>query len=395
MTQSKPYNNFDYLDPILIVWRSGKEDDPYVDRREYLKVVQHKVVLAEIPDRFTRVQIEGLEEVNVERVSAKELKENQFAVDYASGFILFHESHEAKTVNAKYKGRGFIQYPASRVYYQDNFNDVVLTLEDIIVRTKESYDKFNQALDEKLSDYYQVRDLLLHTIDESKKATDNANQAVDKANQALSMAEYASKTTLLIFRPYASSYYDMITKNPSPQVGWTVQVYDTGIRYRYDGSKWMPIDLFGGNIVIANDNLNGLMSKEDYKKLQALNDKVNMSKVEEKVLVFCARYLDIGINSLVLKFPYKGEIISIKAIASQIGTVITELDIEKSIDFNTWVSVLDNSYLTFDANSHADNGKHKILINDVAQNTLFRIRAKSLAETLEGISIEIKIRLVK
>lgn len=121
-------NYFIYNDPIRIVWRKGDSSEPYVDKVESQKVINNMVVLTEIPDEFTHVSISGYTEIYEGTPST-----NQFIVNYENGIITFHASKEGTTItNMTYKGRGFILYPASRIYGHNDNPDVTITLQQII-----------------------------------------------------------------------------------------------------------------------------------------------------------------------------------------------------------------------------------------------------------------------
>ncbi|MEK5036288.1 hypothetical protein MKY96_33085 [Paenibacillus sp. FSL R7-0302] len=117
-----------YNDPIRIQFRSGTASDPYVSLNESQKIINNVITLQEIPDEFTHVNIAGYTEgYNDVPTSAGE-----FVVNYTNGLITFHPTQEGKTVTASYKGRGFIKYPAERIYAHGSNPDVTITLQDMI-----------------------------------------------------------------------------------------------------------------------------------------------------------------------------------------------------------------------------------------------------------------------
>lgn len=398
-----PYSDKGYLDPLHIVWRTGEFDDPYVDRAEFLKVVNQTVVLAEIPDSIFRVRITGLQEVNFETITIRALEENQFSVNYSTGVIQVHKSKEGQSLNVVYKGRGFIQYPSNRIYHQDKFGDIVQSLDVIINTALDSVDILGKTINDKISNYEAIKELLLNTVDNIGVSTDNALIATEKANVATEKAKDAYNTTRLVFKPYVSTRGQISNTYPFPEVGWTVQVYDTGIRYRFDGVSWVAIDLFGGNIQPASLTVDGLMKKETFKQLQDLNKNYDDSQKEfktlkdkttERVVVFCFPYLNGGINSVYARLPFGGTITEVRGICSKEGNDIkTEIDIERSKDMLAWESIFFNSYLTFDVGKNYDNGKHIRSVTDVQENNLFRVNVKSVSDTVEGVTLEIKIKI--
>lgn len=65
------------------------------------------------------------------------------------------------------------------------------------------------------------------------------------------------------------TYSDIATTYPTPQDGWTVNVNDTDITYRYTGTAW--IEVSANAIPNATSTVNGLMSKESYSKLNGID----------------------------------------------------------------------------------------------------------------------------
>lgn len=379
-----PYSDFGYNDPLHIVWRKGTPDDPYVDKAEYLKVVNQTIVLSEIPDRFCRVKITGLKEVNIEKITNKTLASNEFVVNYSTGVIQLHQDQEGKTLNVIYKGRGFIQYPSDRIYHQDKFNNVIKSLSQII-------DDSNDVILETNNKIKQIEDALEEAeikIDEIEFVIDNANRIIVETELAKNQALDAYETTRLVFKPYVNKFSDIIVQYPNPEIGWTVQVYETGIRYRYDGIDWIPIDLFGGVIPLANEYIDGLMSKDDYKKLKSFP-----VELKDRVLVFVLpSYLSNGIQGVLARFPFNGTIVGVRAFCGTTGLTDTLINIESSTDLQTWTSVLSN-VLTIQAGNYFDNGSYTISNTTVQQGEFFRINVLQNGDGIKDVTIEIIIKI--
>jgi hypothetical protein len=113
--------------PIIVQHRSVA-----IDITENLVVHNSKAILTEIADKFYKVSVNLFTEVEqIEHGVTPTLLSNQFWVDYQMGVINFHSSiADGTTVTATYKGRGLVQYPAQRIYYQDG--DIIKSLTDII-----------------------------------------------------------------------------------------------------------------------------------------------------------------------------------------------------------------------------------------------------------------------
>lgn len=118
-----------YNDPIRIVWRSGKIGDEYVNKSETQKIINNIIFLDEIPDPFTHVAITGYVEIYSGTPTS-----TQYIVNYQNGRITFKSTEEAKAVSATYKGRGYILYPAARIYLHNENPDIVESLQDVYDR---------------------------------------------------------------------------------------------------------------------------------------------------------------------------------------------------------------------------------------------------------------------
>ena len=69
------------------------------------------------------------------------------------------------------------------------------------------------------------------------------------------------------------SYDDLFTTYPDPYEGWTVNVLENDITYRFDGEEWVAIS--ANSIPLATPEVSGLMSKEDKAKLDGIEENAN------------------------------------------------------------------------------------------------------------------------
>jgi hypothetical protein len=379
-----PYSDSGYLDPIHIVWRKGTPDDPYIDKSEFLKVVNQKIVLTEIPDKFTGVAITGMREVNYDRVRNKSLAEDEFYVNYSTGEIQVHASKEGKTLNVFYKGRGFIQYPSERIYYRDKNNNIVETLEELITESKSRLKDAENKTDVFVKKIEEVD----NAVDKANQATDNANRATEDARIATDLALDAYETTRLVFKPYVQTYNELLNTYPNPEIGWTTMVYETGVRYRWDGIDWIPIDLFGGAVPKASDTIDGLMSKDDYKKLQSFP-----VELKDRVLTFVfPSYLSYGIQGVLARFPFNGTIVGVRAFCGTVGITDTLINVEKSTDLSNWTSILSNN-IRIVAGNHFDDGSVTISNTTVNQGDIFRVNVLQNGSGIKDVTVEVRIKI--
>ena len=79
----------------------------------------------------------------------------------------------------------------------------------------------------------------------------------------------------LQWKPSVETYADIATTYPNPADGWTVNVNDTDITYRYTGSSWIAIS--ANSIPIATSDTDGKMSAAMAAKLNGISGGANNS----------------------------------------------------------------------------------------------------------------------
>ncbi|MCM3256978.1 hypothetical protein M3664_04185 [Paenibacillus lautus] len=375
-----------YNDPLTIIARNGTPEDPYKDRSDSLPVINGLITLLEIPSLADKVLIAGMNEIDQEIFEQrKKLEPHEFLVNYSIGSIQVHPSLEGRTLLCRYKGRGLIMYPASRIYALVSRNpDVVITLQDYIM-------EIERKLAENQSLIGRVEQLISETrlvIEESKKSTDNANRAAEEADRARDKALDAYETTRLVFKPPVADMKELYATYPYPSVGWTVQTYKDGVRYRFDGSDWIPIDIFGENLQPVNEFRDGLMTVAEHLKLKSFP-----VDLKDRIIVFCLpSYIFQGVQEIIVPFDFDGEIVSIKAICKIHGDTETEIGIEKSRNIIDWTSIL-HSNLYFRALSNFDDKTVSVASPKVDKGDMFRINVIKSGVNIQGITIEIKIKI--
>lgn len=379
-----PYHDYGYLDPLHIVWRKGTPEDPYIHRTEFSKVVNQTVVLQEIPDKVYRVRINGYKEINYDTLSDKGLNKDEFYVNYSVGIIQLHAESEAETLNIIYKGRGFIQYPADRIYYQDKFNNVVYSLSNIIETTR----KQTNEITFKFNELEGILEKAEVAINNTNEATDSVNEATEDALVATELALEAYETTKLIFKQYVNTYSDIATLYPDPQVGWTVSVYDTGERFRYDGIEWVAIDAIGSNIPDATELNNGLMTKEHFVKVRDLSE---FTDVKVMTFVIPEEILN-GVQAPKLSFDLDGEILEVKAYVGTKGYEDTPIDVQVSKDYENWSSILDFPML-IEGGNYEDNKLHNVISNTVTKENKYRITVDTFTADARDLQVIIKAKI--
>ena len=79
--------------------------------------------------------------------------------------------------------------------------------------------------------------------------------------------------TKIDWKESVDTYDDIETTYPNPVDGWTVNVKDTDITYRYDGENWIAIS--ANSIPLATTSVDGRMSKTDKAKLDGIASGAN------------------------------------------------------------------------------------------------------------------------
>lgn len=73
-----------------------------------------------------------------------------------------------------------------------------------------------------------------------------------------------------------NTFDDITTTYPNPEDGWTVNTKYTDYTYRYNGSNWICIS--ANAIPKSTESVDGLMSKENYSKLQNIQDNAEVNQ---------------------------------------------------------------------------------------------------------------------
>ncbi|PYY28386.1 hypothetical protein [Paenibacillus illinoisensis] len=381
-------SNLQYNDPLTIISRKGTTEDPYINRADSLPIINGIITLLEIPSYTDKVTISGFTEIDQEIYETRPfLEPNEFLVHYGTGVIQFHTSLEGTIQLCRYKGRGIIMYPASRIYAMISRQpDVVKTLQDIIDEVL----LYISTYSEKLIQINQAITEATHATTNANIATDNANIAAKTALDAADDALTAIRNAMKIYKPPVNVYNGLATSYPKPELGWTVMVRTTGDIYRWDGTAWVLIENFTQMAFpTASANLNGLMSKEDY---VAVHEKLNI----RSIMFSLGKPKLAGIPPLLFSFPYSGEIKNIKAYCIQAGVLVpTEIEIQKistaSFLNGSWTNILNDNVL-FNTNEKLST-THTIKEKTVNLNDYFRLNILNVDQEIQGITIQIDIQI--
>jgi hypothetical protein len=242
-------------DPIIMMKRGN--DTPYVNIVEEVYVSSGKAVLTEIPYKRDRVQIlkkidgnstttgidggsftDGNQSISetvtipiMYEIDSGSPNDNQYVVDYVEGVITFNVSQEGVRFLVTYTGTGYHFYPSSRVYYKQNADGTLQTIEDVLNTSTQ-------------------------TISNIQTAENNATTAANNANSATANFQSLLDQQKLVYKQSVATFSAIATTYPTPSLGWRVVAKDTGIAYRYDGTAWIEVDMSttseGFNVTISD-----------------------------------------------------------------------------------------------------------------------------------------------
>lgn len=374
-----------YNDPLTIISRKGTSDDPYIDRADSLPIINGQITLLEIPSATDRVNIAGFTEIDQEVFESRPvLAPHEFLVHYAIGSVQFHSNFEGTNQLCRYKGRGIIMYPSSRIYAMISRNpDIVLTLQDIIEEAQRKLDETQLAIGR----IEEVIRLSKEATNIARIAADNANQAADNAQNAADDAKDAYQTTRLVFLTTVADMRELRDTYPNPYVGWTVQTYKDGKRYRFDGSNWIEIDIFGQNLQNVNEFRDGLMSVAEHIKLKSFP-----VEVKERVIVFGLVNAVQGVQEQYIPFPFKGEITEISALCITTGETRTQMSLERSRNMIDWINITSRK-LYIEPQQHSDDKGVVISDSQVYAGDKFRLNMNTQGLGIANIAVSIKIKI--
>ncbi|MEK4006323.1 hypothetical protein [Paenibacillus sp. FSL H3-0333] len=383
MTELNTY--LEYNDPLTIIRRTGKPDDPYIDRADVLPVINGKITLLEIPSRTDRVQIAGMTEIDQEIYENRPfLAPNEFLVHYSVGVVQVNSSLEGTAPLCRYKATGLILYPASRIYAMVHRNpDVVSTLQDYIDQVEEKINE-NKTI---IGDIEVLLNQTKQVIDDSKAATDLANIAAQEADKATILALDAYQTTRLVFKEPVATLSEVRSTYPNPLVGWTVQTYKDGKRYRYDGNQWIEIDVFGSNLQTVNEFKDGLMSVAEHLKLKSYPD-----SIKDRIITFSLPDAVQGVIENFIPFPFAGQLIEMNGYCEIAGEMVTEISLERTRNLKNWTEITDRR-LRFEPNANVDDKLVAFKSKDVTVGDIFRLNMNTQGLGIYNITINLKIRI--
>ena len=235
--------DFEYDNSIITQRRTGDSTNPFVDKNEaHIVNIDGKVILSEIPNRFTRVVVEG-DNVNWFEIREGNLSVDSFRVAYDhTRLVTFHDSHIGKQLNFIYKGEGLVYAPADMIYTNQNNGDITETLKQLTDSTGQARETTKVATSNandaaiyanSRGDYAQTEaDSFLVDITTQNTVTASANTfTLDlslKKNFTITIADVNPKIITLTNIPPDLDFALPVTVKVVCTVGNIISTYPTG-----------------------------------------------------------------------------------------------------------------------------------------------------------------------
>lgn len=421
-------NNKEFRDPIVFDKR-----DYAVPRTDVnLKIINNRIVLNEQPDYIHHIKIDGYYEVFD---TNSPLEDNQFFCDYQLKYIYFNQSQNGFTLpQIEYWGWGNFLIPADTVYVHspnpyavENLQEFIdlstLKIGEINTAIGDSRKATQEAIEATENAIIATNETIIATTnaisatEAAEAATENAIEATEICNQTIADAqaelillEQDRLRTRYEFKEPKQTLGEVYEAYPNPEVGWRVQTLIDGNVYRWDGIKWQLIENIQGAVIKATEDIDGLLSKEDFVKLQNIEENAQVNFIGEdakkvlpgyvntRTMVFVlSDEISISSASPIIKFPYAGEIVSVNAICRTAGVGTTEISVDmiSESDFvsnNSWSSILETN-LYFNANERIDDGAATISTSAVPINSYFKVSLISIGTGITDVTVQVNIKI--
>jgi hypothetical protein len=132
---------------------------------------------------------------------------------------------------------------------------LTLNLNSEITRATNAENSLTNNLNSEITRAKAAENTLNNTINTNKPIWD------DKYTKNEIDNKFNVLTTNLDWKESVATFSSITTTYLTPDDGWTVNVKDTDITYRYDGTAWIPIS--ANSIPLATSSVDGKMSKQD------------------------------------------------------------------------------------------------------------------------------------
>lgn len=191
--------------------------------------------------------------------------------------------------------------------------------EDLVKLSDNLEQDTNTKLNELIEKYNKEIELIKQSIEKNNNtSSDNLQNHVGNLDIHVSLSEkdkyldkytkaeidnlFSSLESNTDWKESVNTHSDLNTTYPTPEDGWTVNVKDTNITYRYSGNEWIAIS--ANAIPKATEELDGLLTKEDKTKINnmyetittGLNNVDNTSDINKPVSKLQQSALDLKLD---------------------------------------------------------------------------------------------------
>jgi hypothetical protein len=184
----------EYNESIIGKKRKGTYDDPFKNITETIQIINGKVVLTEIPNRFEKVRV-TLAGTTMYEIEDGELNDTLYKVDYTEGVVFFNSTHNNKSCTFSYQGEGVHFFPSSSIWITNDTNGIQTAKEkfdrldlDILAQKKRvdnqiaSSPQPNEILDLRVDRNGVAYSVTKDRIDAEQKKIEDAYKGKDGTN---------------------------------------------------------------------------------------------------------------------------------------------------------------------------------------------------------------------
>lgn len=148
---------------------------------------------------------------------------------------------------------------------QEEIDSIKSSIEDEVERATSKETSLENQLTAEITRATEQETLINQKIETNKLIWD------DKYTKNEIDNKFSALETATDWKESVATYDDILTTYPEPEDGWTVNVNDTNITYRYDGEKWISIS--ANAIPTATQDVDGLLSAADKVNYDDANSK--------------------------------------------------------------------------------------------------------------------------
>jgi hypothetical protein len=168
----------DFNSSIIGKHRKGTYDDPFKSFKITLPIINSKVTLPEIPNRFEKVKVTGYTSPLYE-VEDGELIENTFKVDYENGVVFFNTIHNNTNLTFSFLGEGRHFFPADGIWVTKDINGNIQTATDKFNEIDSNIAAQKSRVDQQINAVPQPNEILDIRVDKNGVVFPIAKDRID------------------------------------------------------------------------------------------------------------------------------------------------------------------------------------------------------------------------